>query len=486
MHINRNIYILLFLFLLADTAYSFLQHYHAAIDGDLAANVLHASDVDKIISDPLGLKVLLHNEVYPNPNRFFAHWTLSEYFRTFPFAFQKFTGAINSIYLSCALIKTIVQALLIFLIAVFVNIVMGKRNAKDLLLPAALVAPLFQANGYNRILGIIDPSITYTFFYAMPLCYIIPFFIPYFKAWIKGEQVKLSIFTRLALAVLLFIICFSGPLLTGIMLIVCPLVLLYSMRLNIARGNGSYLPKAFNAVRSIPKDVLFFFIAGCIMSLYSLYIGGRNVSNFTDTYTISLGERFARLPLGLFNILTQKPAFPLLLLAIGINAYIIKKHDTTKGKQLLFMIKCIGIFSLIYILLLPFGGFRSYRPNIVRYDTIMPVTVCLMFFFAASSCYLLSILTRRKTGYITGIIALLLIFSAVDNPSFRSNQCEKNALEEIARSTQDTVMLASDCTVMAWGPIKDPAASELNAELLQYWGVTEKKKLYYQPMGAGK
>lgn len=43
------------------------------------------------------------------------------------------------------------------------------------------------------------------------------------------------------------------------------------------------------------------------------------------------------------------------------------------------LFKWIGVFSLFYILLLPLGGYRDYRPNVLRHDTILPITLSLIF-----------------------------------------------------------------------------------------------------------
>ena len=74
----------------------------------------------------------------------------------------------------------------------------------------------------------------------------------------------------------------------------------------------------------------------------------------------------------------------------------------------------------------------------------------------------------------------LLIFINADKPNFNKYTCERKALKEISLSENKTVLISNDCTIMAWGKIKDPKESEMNCDLLLFWGVTNKKKLYYQ------
>jgi len=65
------LFALLYVFLLGDTIYSFFEYYYAPIDGDLATGVIPSPDVQKVLDDPLGFKMLKSNEKKVNPNRFF-------------------------------------------------------------------------------------------------------------------------------------------------------------------------------------------------------------------------------------------------------------------------------------------------------------------------------------------------------------------------------------------------------------------------------
>jgi hypothetical protein len=143
-------------------------------------------------------------------------------------------------------------------------------------------------------------------------------------------------------------------------------------------------------------------------------------------------------------------------------------------------IKWIGIFAIIYILLLPFGGFRQYRENIIRYDTIIPVTLGIIFAFGSTTFYLIRRITKKhQTVYLLYIIILLGIFANADRLNTKSYDCERNAIEKIARSGEKIVVLDCDCAVMDWHKYYEPKKSERNAELLKYWNITDETKLYY-------
>ena len=60
------------------------------------------------------------------------------------------------------------------------------------------------------------------------------------------------------------------------------------------------------------------------------------------------------------------------------------------------------------------------------------------------------------------------------------NTCERASLTRLSQATEPVVKLPADCNVMAWERMTTPQYSVLNGELLQYWGITNDKKQYYQ------
>src|SRR4051812_14021569 len=91
--------VLLVLFIVYDTCRSFEQHLQMPLDGDIANIVLPVEVFKPAMSDPFAFRVLFHAKKYHAPNRAFAHWSMSLYYKTVPFVFQKFTSPVNSIYL---------------------------------------------------------------------------------------------------------------------------------------------------------------------------------------------------------------------------------------------------------------------------------------------------------------------------------------------------------------------------------------------------
>lgn len=472
----------IWILLIADIGYSAYQHYHMPIGGDMAEVVMPSpgNGYYQVLQDPFGLNVLVKNESYPNPNRFFAHWSASAYFLNIPLLLQNFTDPIGSIYLAIAIAKTMIQLLIIYLLAVYIS---NKTKISDhrFLLAALLVTPFFQAAGFCRTLGIIDQSVIYTFFYALPLGLLMLFFLPFYRALFFNKKIKYGTARIVLLALLVIFLSLNGPLIPGVVLIICPLILLI-LWINNYRDSGVMKPsikKISLSVKKIPGLMLIMFLFFSLLSLYSLYIGRNNSLSLDES--IPMLDRYLKIPEGLYNLLTKKIAFPLLLSSIIINAMIIRFHyKNEEGYKIVRLCRWIGIFSIIYILLLPFGGYRGYRENIVRYDTIMPVTLALVYLFGLTSRFLVeNIALKFRTVYLTGIAAVLIIFTVADQLKPGPYECERQAIMEIAASDENPVSLDSDCPVMDWRKINDPQASTSNVELFQYWYVLDRKKLYY-------
>lgn len=483
--VKRNWQYLLLLFVILDSVYSFWQHLHVALDGDMAAIILPGPWYQQVLEDPFGLRVLLKNEVYAAPNRFFAHQLMSSYFKTVPLLLQHWFSPIDSLYQACAWLKIAIQLLLIYLLGVYSS---GSYRvlSKRFLLTAALIVPLFQTTGFNGQMGIIDKSITYTVFYALPLGLLLIFFLPFYRAAFRGTQLRLSGVGIVFLLLLAIVLSFNGPLVPGVVALVCPGALgLMAWHHFKARPDLPAGSRLWRAVRSLPKSMVLVFGFISVLCLYSLYIGRNNAENL-EGETVPLLERYSRLPLGLYKQLARRPGLPLLVLINLLNAYAIKRLPVTaEGKKLLTILQWLGWFALVYILLLPLGGYRPYRPNIVRRDVILPITLGLIYFYASSTYYLLRYLpTTYRPRYLMGIAVFLVTFTLLDRPTVGDNTCERNLMNQLAQAPEKVVRLSAACSLMSWSNITNQTESEINAQLFYYWHITNEKKQYVQETGA--
>ncbi|HTA62870.1 MAG TPA: hypothetical protein VK835_10460 [Bacteroidia bacterium] len=475
--IKRLLYSVLLLFILADTGYSFLQYLNQPLDGDIAWNTVPAEENKKVLNNPFGTDVILKHKTYPNPNRFFCHWMINRYFNVTPLVLQKFVQPIDSVYLSCAIAKTLIQLFLILLLAAAISGT-SKLFKLDFIIAAALVTPLFQANGYRSYMGIIDPSPTYTFFYALPCVLLLLYFSPFIFQYYHGKKPATELLIKIGWIPLAIVVCLSGALNPGVVLIFSFLAFLSNFKKNFSKSTeNGFIKKVRNSIIQIPKNYWFYLLPSCLFSFYSLYLGRYNSNNIN----ISLTELYSRLPEGIYYQFTQKLGFPILFIILTINAIIINRNfKTAEGKKILHLYKWVGLFALIYILLLPLGGYRDYRPNTVRYDTIMPITFSLMFLFGITTLFIFKSSSKNnKTWYIPLIIMVLFIFTNADKPQFDENKRERNALKEIVESKTKIVEVPDNCKVLSWGKMLKPEDSELNSQLLFIWRITDEKKLYY-------
>lgn len=390
---TKLLIVILAIFLIGDLIYSVSQYYYTPLDGDISAGVVPSAHVQQVLDDPFGIHLLSTGEKHVNPNRFFAHYFFREYMLKGPILLQNLTDPITSVYLSCALMKIFIHFLVIFILS---SLISGTKNIfdKKFLICALLIVPFIQANGYWEHMGINDRSTTYTFFYALPVVLLMLFMMPLYRVVFQSEVHEIGILKSVFLFSLAIVLPLSGSLVPGIVLIVTGLIGFYYL-LYFGRDKNSFSVKSmFPGLQKIPFPVFLFLFPICLVSLYSLFLGRFDL-NYTSE-TIPVVNRYLKLPLGIYYQISQSLGVPLLLIIIGVNVYLIKKHFLSpEGQKIIRTLKWIGIFTVVYLLLLPLGGYRPYRPNILRYDTLIPITIALLYFYGMSTSFLLRNLKLR-------------------------------------------------------------------------------------------
>ncbi|MDD2306586.1 MAG: hypothetical protein PHP53_17920 [Prolixibacteraceae bacterium] len=471
--------VILVIFLLGDWTYSFFEYYYIPLDGDLTAGVVPSSDVQQVLDDPFGFHLLISGEKHVNPNRFFAHFFFKEYMQKVPIWLQNLTDPITSVYLSCALIKILIHILFIFILSALLS---GTKNILDekFVIVAALIVPFIQANGYWSHMGINDRATTYTFFYALPVVLLLIYLMPLYRIVFNHEVKNLGPFKSIFLFIAAIILPLSGPLIPGIALILSGMVGFHYL-LNNGHTNKPFSVKnMIYALQKIPSQVFIILIPICLISLYSLFLGLFD-SNYTSE-TIPILDRYIKLPLGIYYQISQSLGVPLLLIIIGVNVYLIKRYfSSPEGMKIVGSLKWIGIFAVVYLLLLPLGGYRPYRPNILRYDTFIPITIALLYFYGISTFFLLRHMTSRSLNvYLSVFFIFCAIYMNSDRIETEEYHSERKCLEILANSHAEVTKLPASCNVMSWEPIKDPKFSKNNTVMLKFWGITKEEKIYYQ------
>lgn len=463
--------ILTAILLIADSVHSFRQHHQMCMDGDMTFNVLLSDDVKKILDDPLALGVLLHDEQYLNPNRYFAHLANHHYCWNAPIWLQSIVDPIESIYLSQAIFKIFLQLCLIFLLAYFIS-----PNAKwyhaERLLPALLVTPFFQTFGFNIQMGIIDKSMTYDFFYALPIIFVGLYFMPVYLSF--RNRKKMNALHFIWMIPCAFIVAFSGPLNLGIAPVISLMVLTGLSIQNIKANGGLKL-------RILLRDSVFW-AAGIMVVIcsYSLFINALAGTMAEDIPP--LGERYLLLLKGIPSLFAEKIGLSWLIALILLNLLILRKDNLVHWRWTK-VYAWVGAVIVIYMALLPLGGYRSYRPWIIRFDTFMPVTLLLVWLFGVSAFQIISgKVSGWKFAYYFAVIYSLVYFTQYDKLPDSAYDCERRMLHEIASSPEKIVKISEPCSVVDWQSITDFRMSEKQAELLLHWNVTREKKLfYYEP-----
>jgi len=476
---KKILYLFLLICLAFDTGFSFLQHYSQPLDGDMSQNIVPDPSLKPIFENPLGLIVISQDKYYANPNRFFCHWAELNYFQKLPGFLHKFSNPIDSVYLAAAISKTFMQLALIFLLAFCIT---GTFNVLklDFLIASVLITPLFQTNGYQSYMGIIDHAVTYAFFYALPLIVVLVYFIPIFFEIYYYRKFKYQIIINVLWIPIALVVSLSGVLNPGISIIVSFLIIFNFLyrSYNYAHSNA-WAARIIESTRKVPRSFWFYLVPVSLFSLYSLYIGRHNSFGLGNSITIM--ELYSRIPEGIFYVFFQKLGFPVLFIILLVNYFLIKKSyiNDERGVRILRLFRWTGIFIILYILLLPLGGFRSYRPYVLRYDTIIPITIAIIFLFGISTMFLIKNCSAKlRIIYWPAILLILFIFSNADHLEY-NNKCEKAALKEISTAQKPIVELNSSCYVLSWGKIIKPEDSELNSQLIYLWGISDSKKFYY-------
>jgi hypothetical protein len=475
---KRLVFYLLIALFLSDTVYSFFQHQAKSIDGDLAWNIVPATDVQLILDRPFGFEALFDGEVYINPNRYFCHKSLQVYMRNMPLFLHRFVQPIDAPYLAAAIFKTVLQFAMILLLALGIYRI-NKGNKLTFVLSLALIFPFFQTNGYQNYMGIIDPTITYTFFYAFPLFLLLVYFYPLFKLNFAGKLNKHRWIIYLLWIPLALIVSLSGPLNPGISLVITLLYLFHLFyKFKAEKENHSFWNWIVYILKNTNKIVWMILIPISLFSLYSLYIGTYNLtSQFND---FSLLELYKRIPAGLFYLFTKKLGTPLLFSSLIINYLILRKFYKNEilDRKWIQWTHYFLLFSVIYVFLLPLGGYRVYRENVIRYDTFLPITVAAIFTYALTSVVILNSIRKNKNLYLGFLVLIFFVFSFADSPKFNENKLEKRALNELVIAKDSPVKLKTDVALFSWWKYAKPEESELNARLIYYWNITPKKVVY--------
>ncbi len=454
--------IILVFLLLADTAYTFRQHQMEPLDGDMPSIVRPAPHYEPVLSAPFGWAAATGEATYASPNRFFVHWAMYHYFRWAPATLNRFVDKVDSITLSSAIAKSGAHLFLLLLLAGFAS---RGKGWPSFLLAAVLMAPLFQSAGYyNPVMGIIEPSPTYTFFYAWPSVLLLSWLALVWRAYDRGGAAP-SLET-LSLYALTLILPFTGPLIPGVIAVGLLTSAGYGFR-QIARHNHETSVVSMRTKLPLHHWIAIALIG--VLGAYSLYLGTLSTEQ-QDSF--GLWDRYQKLPGGLWKMLTNKPGLSILILGIllqfGLLRWLQVEARRPWAKQ---EVRFLLVVILLYLLLIPLGGYRDYRPDVVRRDTLQPVLLILFYLWGRSSLLLFES-ARVKAAHILPALGLLLLFTIADLTEVGPPSCQERTLRAMSKSEEDTIAISPDCRILTW-PAIPGQDTRLSGELLVMWGILE-------------
>lgn len=467
------------LLVIGDLAYSFYQHSKYPMDGDMEESVLPRDYLLPLYHDPFGVKMLANGEPHAAPNRFFSHYLLYKTYRTVPFWLQKVVEPLTSIYLTNAICKIFMQiALLLLLCALACD---GFRFKEPrFYLAMLLFTPLFQTNGPVRRFGLIDPSLTYSFFYALPLVFLICCLLPFIYEEFFHRKFLSNLFLRTIWFVFFLILtCFSGAVNIAIALLaIFTLVLRYIISFCFDKALEKKSLWLF--FKSIPKHYWLYMLPLGLLSLYSFWLGTYNTIWRGEMLT--LAERYQMLPQGFLKMFDELPFVIFVALSV-LNFAIVALKFPKKGNAVIQIFIWMNVFALLYMVLLPLGGFRSYRPIIIRYDVMIGVTFLYIFHLVYSTLFLIENFSQNKVKipYLIGCLAFMVYFSAVDKPLQLGwgNEREIAAIRKIQAATETPVVLTELATVVSWEPMYSVEQSRNASQMLYMWHITDSVKPFY-------
>lgn len=471
-------------FLLIDLCLAFAQYYDNTMDGDLVVLALPADYASEIFSNPTGWKSVVSGQPMGGIGRFTAQTTLHLFYHHVPLWLQHFVSPINSIYLATAIFYLLCHILFLYIIA---RLVTGQKRlfARQNILLYALTTPLVAFYAFYEVQAIIDHAPTYTFYYIWPILILLLILLPILEVLIYNQYSGISLLKLILFIPIALLMSQGGPLAPVLGIMWGGMMVLGIFYKFIWQANFNYI-STIQKRRAVfyPLFLLFVLI---LSSLWAYYLKKYNPEFITNDVEVSLVNRFGLLFKGIVWLMTQRLGFILLLFGVFINWVILKNTDREYLIKYKLFFTLLALFSVIYILLLPFGGFRSYRPLIIRYDTLIPVTICLIFVFVHSSWHLFNKLKDKNWRIYAGFISLILIINFIGDFGIKArNQFEKSALIQISESKVDTLHLPNTGNILSWEPVTNPYNSKMINEMLKVWKITNRDIIFLQDQQATK
>lgn len=466
---NQTLKRILFIFLIILLGFDLLQsayhYYNLSFDGDFVRIGLPFKWYEDIMNDPWGLNAVLNNKEYAGAGRYMCHastvwWCSYAYSAIHHFV----KDPVVSIYLLTSSIAMLVHMLYLVVVYLYVNAFVNLNRIQTLIL--IVFASIFIQYGrmYSSI-GIIDRSASYVFFYGLPIMIFLLYFYPYIYYFQKGQlQIPLNI--RLIMMPLAIFCSFSSVLVQPVVF-----VLLFVL------GVFYFLSPSDSAIRNYlsSKSVLTQLAWLFILCVYVFYVAQFNSEKNT---VVSLAERYSLLLRGLWLHITSNFAIISILSLHVVFYLLIQRFVPSYIKRYQKIILFTYLFIFVYLSLLPLGGYRVYRPFIVRYDTFIPCSLLLFFvvFLGFSILISSSLSSKSKMIFMTTSVAFYTLFFLADISIEKDhNQCQQDVLYALHHDKSNELILPTHCNLCTWdvSEFHDPVTQDMINRMMKQWGVIE-------------
>lgn len=412
----------LLLLLLVDGAMSLRNFANTTLDGDLARIVAPSDEYKNVLGNPLGIGVWKSGEATAAPNRAAAHHGFRLWMNNVPRWMP--SGGVEGLYQSVALLKAVTHfGLLCLLLYALMRIT--PLNSAEKGLGLLCMAALFQdSSPMTLFFSVINPAITYVYFYATQALLL------GMLAMLLFQSTRASATFIAVMAVGVPALALGGPLNAPVMGIGGAIYLAYR---KLRGGTAAFSPDY--------KDLAIGYIL--IWTAYSFWLGQFNTEH--SWANLALTDRYERMWEGILILLEPwHGAWFFLLPVLAFNLLFLRKSDWANGMAGLYL--ALAAFMVIWVLLLPMGGYRSYRPHIVRGDTLLPVNLVLIWMFAHTSV----LLARRRVSLVLPALLCTGYFLSMDWETKVSNVAERAQFTRLAHADEACVALPRDGTLMHW------------------------------------
>jgi hypothetical protein len=467
--------------LLLDLALTGVTFFRIRLDGDLARVAGPVASYRAVLRDPWGLRAS-ESTRYPGAGRYMAHIT-TKLWADFAVSVVNVISRepVRSLYLTLALTAVAIQLLFVVIGCAYLH-AFRPMSVRQTVASALGLSLFVQLGSLHKFFGILDYSIAYTFAYAFPILALLGFFWPVYRSLLSPEDEPTRL-TAVCLVVAATYLAFNGPL-------VQPIVVLVGLFLFIAQLRNRKKRLIVHR-RLIPGLGLL-----GLASIWGMYIARFNSESEAAPL---LGFRYRLLGRGLMELLIRPPS-PWLILLTGISLnylFVRRRLGPREFSRLRVHLLSGGCFTVLWLALLPLGGFRSYRPLVLRYDTLLPVTLVAVYFFVLTFRLALSGQTdtvqtgpvkNAGSGSVRGfplffqkiliapaIFLGLLLAIGKDPVQPLSNACERKSLESLRDAEGEQLGIPRLCTVGTWTvqQLDDPDYRQALTKLLRSWQIIQ-------------